>query len=327
MFRLIPYQPLDSAKPWTLCQDYLNALPPAETPMSTMTPISATMPPLRVMQADRQTRIMAILNCTPDSFSDGGKHRNKDLLETVAGFMHAGATIIDIGGQSTAPGAPEVSAEEEIQRVVPVVEQIRCHKTAKNVVVSIDTYRASVAQASVAAGVDIINDVSAGQMDPDMLKTVGRAGKTICLMHMRGTPETMNAFTDYSPAGLIPTIAQELLSRVAEAEAAGIRRWRIVLDPGLGFAKTLEQNLEILRRLDELRDWPGLRGLPWLVGSSRKKFVGSVTGVEIPKERVFGTAATVTAAVQAGADVVRVHDVKEMTQVVKMADAIWRVQQ
>lgn len=163
-------------------------------------------------------------------------------------------------------------------------------------------------------------------MDPDMLPTVARLGTTICLMHMRGTPSTMSQLADYpdSEGGLIPSVARELLERVRAAEAAGIRRWRIVLDPGLGFAKLGHQNVDLLRHLGELRAWPGLQGLPWLVGSSRKSFIGQVTGVPSPRERVWGTAATVAAAVQGGADVVRVHDVKEMAQVVAMADAIWR---
>ena len=134
----------------------------------------------------------------------------------------------------------------------------------------------------------------------------------------------MNTLTSY-PDGLIPTVARELAARVRAAEEAGIRRWRIILDPGIGFAKTGAQNLELLRRLDELRASEGLRGLPWLVGTSRKGFIGKITGVREASERVWGTAAAVTAAVRGGADVVRVHDVKEMTQVVKMADAIWRV--
>ena len=142
---------------------------------------------------------------------------------------------------------------------------------------------------------------------------------------MRGTPATMDDLVDYSPDGVIPTIAKELLARIAAAEEAGVRRWRIILDPGIGFAKTQSQNLEILRGLDELRRWPGLRGLPWLVGSSRKRFVGHITGVKEPKDRVWGTAATISAAVQGGADIVRVHDVKEMAQVAKMSDAIWRL--
>jgi len=159
-----------------------------------------------------------------------------------------------------------------------------------------------------------------------MLSVMAKSRKTVVLMHMRGTPETMSRLTNY-PDGLIPTIATSLLARVAEAEAAGIRRWRIILDPGIGFAKTSAQNLEILRCMAELRDWPGLRGLPWLVGSSRKRFIGEVTGEELDarEKRGWGTAATVVAAVQGGADVVRVHDVSAMTKVAKMSDAIWRV--
>jgi 2-amino-4-hydroxy-6-hydroxymethyldihydropteridine diphosphokinase / dihydropteroate synthase len=277
---------------------------------------------------------MAILNLTPDSFSDGGLYETATdgkLSESYLGkigevtnnFSRDGASIIDIGGQSSAPRTPDITAEEEISRTVPTIRWIR-QKRRKSII-SIDTYRASVAEAAVAAGANIINDISAGQLDPEMLRTMARLETTVCLMHMRGTPHTMTKLTDYSPHGLIPTIASELLTRVEEAEAAGIRRWRIILDPGIGFAKTAAQNLEILRRFDELRGWPGLRGLPWLVGSSRKRFVGKITGVEEPSKRGWGTAATVAAAVQGGADIVRVHDVGEMMQVAKMSDAIWRV--
>ena len=143
-------------------------------------------------------------------------------------------------------------------------------------------------------------------------------------MHMRGTPDTMNTLTSY-PSGIIAGVGRELVARVRAAEEAGIRRWRIILDPGIGFAKTQAQNLELLRRLDELREYEGLQGLPWLVGTSRKGFIGKITGVKEARERGWGTAAAVTAAVKGGADVVRVHDVEEMNQVVKMADAIWRV--
>lgn len=266
---------------------------------------------------------MAILNVTPDSFSDGGLHTASSLSSTISSIISSGATIIDIGGQSSAPGAPSISASEEISRILPAIALIREHPLSSSIAISVDTYRASVAEAAISAGADIINDVSAGTLDPDMLHTAARLGTTICLMHMRGTPSTMTSLTSY-PDGLIPTIARELLERVAAAEAAGIRRWRIILDPGIGFAKNGKQNLEILRRFDELRDWPGLKGLPWLVGSSRKGFVGKITGVAEPRERIWGTATTVAAAVQGGADIVRVHDVKEMNQVVKMADAIWR---
>lgn len=251
--------------------------------------------------------------------------------------------MIDVGGQSTAPNRPEVSVEEELNRVLPAIKLIRSLPESKDVLISVDTYRASVAEAAVAAGADIINDVSAGAMDADMLPTMAKLGKTVCLMHMRGTPATMSSLNDYGTSisgsstsesgdenssggggGLIPAVAKELLERVQAAEAAGIRRWRIILDPGIGFAKVGDQNLEILRHLRDLREWPGLEGLPWLIGSSRKSFIGKITGVTKPAERVWGTAATVVAAVGGGADVVRVHDVKEMGQVVKMSDAIWR---
>lgn len=267
---------------------------------------------------------MGILNVTPDSFSDGGVHAPENLAQTILDMVRSGTSIIDVGGQSTAPGREQVSAEEEAARVVPAVQLIRSLPEARDVVISVDTYRASVAEQVVANGADMINDVSAGLLDSDMLPTVARLQKTICLMHMRGTPETMTGLTSY-PDGLIPTVASELLARVAAAEAAGIRRWRIMLDPGIGFAKTSEQNLELLRRLDELRYWPGLESLPWLVGTSRKSFVGKITGVAEPARRTWGTAATVVAAVQGGADVVRVHDTAEMAVVAKMADAIWRV--
>jgi len=272
---------------------------------------------------------MAIFNMTPDSFSDGGQKPQLDeaaLLDTVQSHLDAGATMIDIGGQSTAPRAPEVSVEEELARVLPAVKLIRSHFSSRPALISIDTYRARVAEAAVAAGAHIVNDVSGGSMDPDMLPTVARLGATICLMHMRGTPATMSSLAEYPEAegGLMGSIARELVARVAAAEEAGIRRWRIVLDPGLGFAKVGMQNVDLLRNMEELRHWPGLQGLPWLVGSSRKSFIGQVTGVPTPKERIWGTAATVAAAVQSGADVVRVHDVREMAQVVSMADAIWR---
>ncbi|KAH6895563.1 Dihydropteroate synthase-like protein [Thelonectria olida] len=320
---LMPAQALDPAKPWKLIQDYLNELPRGE-PMSSMTPLSATAAPITALASNRKTHIMGILNVTPDSFSDGGVHSADSLAQTVLAMVRNGTSIIDVGGQSTAPGRPQSSAEEEVARVIPAIELIRSLPEAKDVVISVDTYRASVAEEAVAHGADMINDVSAGLLDPAMLPTVARLQKTICLMHMRGTPETMNRFTAY-PDGLIPTVAAELLARVAAAEEAGIRRWRIVLDPGVGFAKTGEQNLEMLRRLEELRYWPGLEALPWLVGSSRKNFVGTVTGVAEPAKRTWGTAATVAAAVQGGADVVRVHDTAEMAAVAKMADAIWRV--
>lgn len=270
---------------------------------------------------------MAILNLTPDSFSDGGKHSASDMsyiTETVRSFIAHGATIIDIGGESTRPGSTPVGAEEEIARVVPAIEHIRKNiPEASAIAISVDTYRASVAEAACAAGADIINDISAGLLDPDMFSTAARIGKSIILMHTRGTPQTMTTLAEY-PAGVIPEVGTELRARVAAAEEAGIRRWRIILDPGLGFAKNQPHDLEILRDLPLLRAFEGLTDLPWLIGPSRKRFIGHLTGVKTPRERVWGTAATVSASIAGGADIVRVHDVKEMWQVAKVADAISR---
>lgn len=272
---------------------------------------------------------MAILNLTPDSFSDGGKHSPHDMTyitETVRTFITQGATIIDIGGESTRPGSTPVGADEEIARVVPAIKHIRANiPEASHIAISIDTYRASVAEAACAAGADIINDVSAGTLDPEMLSTAARINKSIILMHMRGTPQTMTTLADY-PNGVIPEVASELRERIAAAEEAGIRRWRIILDPGLGFAKKQPEDLEILRELSKLRAAEGLEYLPWLMGPSRKRFIGHITGVKTARERVWGTAATVTASVAGGADIVRVHDVHEMWQAAKVADAIYRVE-
>ncbi|KAG0156994.1 hypothetical protein PDIDSM_4177 [Penicillium digitatum] len=287
-----------------------------------------TVPSLHATDPKRSTHVMAILNLTPDSFSDGGMHAPTDLnyiAETVRNFIASGATIIDVGGESTRPGSTPVGAAEEIARVVPAIKHIRTSiPEAANIAISIDTYRASVAEAACAAGADIVNDVSAGLLDPEMLPTVARIGKSVILMHMRGTPQTMTSLHEY-PSGVIPEVAAELGARIAAAEDAGIRRWRIILDPGLGFAKIQTHDLEILRELPRLRAMPGLECFPWLMGPSRKRFIGHITGVKTPRERVWGTAATVSASVAGGADIVRVHDVQEMWQVTKVADAIYRV--
>ncbi len=325
--RLIPERPIDPSRPWKLIIDFLNDLSPSASSLTTMTPISPLQTPLQALRPNRKTHIMAILNITPDSFSDGSLHTPSDpasLEDTIRSFVAGGATMIDVGGQSTSPGTPEVPLEEELSRVVPTIRLIRSLPECAQIAISVDTYRAAVAEAAVAVGADMINDVSGGSMDPDMLATMARLGCAVCLMHMRGTPATMSKLNHYGAQGPVPAIATELLAQIAAADEAGIRRWRIVLDPGLGFAKVGEQNINVLRHLDELRNWPGLGGFPWLVGSSRKSFIGRVTGVHMPAERVWGTAATVAAAVQGGADILRVHDVREMAQVAAMSDAIWR---
>ena len=266
---------------------------------------------------------MAVLNVTPDSFSDGGVQASNDLISTVRKFIDAGVTIIDVGGESTRPGADPVTEQEELARVIPAIECIRSLPEAKNIAISIDTYKASVAEAAVNAGADIINDISAGVLDPQMLPTMARLQKTVVFTHTRGTPRTMTGLTDY-PDGVIAGVNRELSERVSAAESAGIRRWRIIGDPGVGFAKGQSQNLTLLRDLAQLRDDEGLRYIPWLVGTSRKKFIGRITQVSNASERTWGTAAAITAAVAGGADIVRVHDVSEMAQVTRMADAIYR---
>lgn len=272
---------------------------------------------------------MAILNLTPDSFSDGGLHPPTDLTalsNTVRAFIAAGATIIDIGGESTRPGSVPVSEKEELARVIPAIKHIRSAiPEAANIALSIDTYRARVAEEACAVGADIINDVSAGTLDPAMFSTMARTGKSVILMHMRGSPANMTKLTHY-PNGVIRDIGKELLDRVSAAEEAGIRRWRMILDPGIGFAKTTNQDLTLLREMQCLRDGgvQALECFPWLLGPSRKKFVGRLTGVKEARERVWGTAATVSACVAGGADIVRVHDVDEMWQVARVADAVYR---
>jgi 2-amino-4-hydroxy-6-hydroxymethyldihydropteridine diphosphokinase/dihydropteroate synthase len=303
-------------------------LPKSEVPLVPLTPLAPDLSPVSSARLANNTKIMSILNVTPDSFSDGGQNYNIDeaaLANTIREHIAAGATIIDVGGQSTRPGAVQVSAEEELARVLPAVKLIRSMPEAENVAISVDTYRGSVAEEAINAGANMINDVSAGTMDDTMLSTMGKLGCTVCLMHMRGTPETMTSpeMTSY-PDGIVETVGRELLERVYAAEKAGVRRWRIILDPGIGFAKTREHNVELLRRQDELMKYPGLEGLPWLVGTSRKKFIGDITGVEEAKDRVWGTAVAVSAAIKGGAQIVRVHDVKEMAQAAKMADALWR---
>lgn len=289
---------------------------------------------------------MAILNVTPDSFSDGGQYSADNLAHitaTVKKFIAAGATILDIGGESTRPDSTPLDPKQELARVIPVIEHIRGSiPEAKNVAISIDTYHARVAEEACIAGADIINDISGGSLDEQMLSVMARTGKTVILMHMRGTPNTMKNLISY-PNGLINDVRAELLRTVEAAERAGVRRWRIILDPGVGFAKNKQQNLRLLKDLPQLwTDSPtsapevpyrkslktsiSLDSFPWLVGPSRKGFIGDITGKKEPSERVFGTAAAVTASIAGGADIVRVHDVEEMSQVVKMANAIYRVE-
>ncbi len=265
----------------------------------------------------KQTYLMGVLNITPDSFSDGGDYNNLEAaFQRAAALVEAGADILDVGGQSTRPGAKQISPEAELERVIPIIKRIRKHL---NVPISVDTTRAEIAQQAVQAGADLVNDISGGTFDAAMLTTVAELEVPIILMHIRGTPETMQQLTDYED--LVGDIIAVLRERIAAAEKAGIARSRLLIDPGIGFGKTAEQNLELLRQLDQFQSL----GVPILVGTSRKSFIGKILKQDDPKQRVWGTASTCCAAIAQGADLLRVHDLPEMWEVSRVADAIWRV--
>lgn len=263
-----------------------------------------------------RTYLMGVLNVTPDSFSDGGEfHSVEAALAQAQRLVEAGADILDIGGQSTRPGAELISLGEECNRVLPVVAAVR---SISSVPISVDTTRALVAQKAVEAGADLINDISGGTFDPEMLPTVARLGVPIVLMHMRGTPQTMQQLTAYDD--LMGEIYTFLERQMAAAVAAGMARSHLIVDPGIGFAKTAQHNWEILRKLPTLHPL----GAPMLVGVSRKSFIGHLLDRPDPKQRVWGTGAACCGAIAAGADILRVHDVREMHDVCRVADAIWR---
>lgn len=265
----------------------------------------------------KQTYLMGVLNITPDSFSDGGDYNNlEEALQRAWALVEAGADILDIGGQSTRPGAKQISLEEELERVIPIIKRIRKNL---NIPISVDTTRAEIAQQAVRAGADIVNDISGGTFDGDMLTTVAELEVPIILMHIRGTPETMQHKTDYED--LVGDIIAVLRERLAAAEKAGIARSRLLIDPGIGFGKTAAQNIELLRQLHQFQRL----GVPILVGTSRKSFIGKIINQDDPKQRVWGTASTCCAAISQGADILRVHDLPQMWEVSKVADAIWRV--
>jgi dihydropteroate synthase len=265
----------------------------------------------------KRTLIMGVLNVTPDSFSDGGKFLDVErAVEHAMEMARAGADIIDIGGESTRPGAAPVGVEEELRRVLPVVERLR------DLIVSVDTTKAAVAERALAAGARIVNDISALRFDARMVEVVRDAGAGAVLMHMQGTPQTMQHSPHYDD--IIAEVRSFLAERVAFAESHGLKKTQIAVDPGIGFGKTVTHNLQILARLDEF----GSLGCPLLVGVSRKSFIGKLLA---PREagrkpetdgRLWGTAATVAWAVAQGAQIVRVHDVAEMTDVVRMVEAV-----
>lgn len=263
-----------------------------------------------------RTLVMGILNVTPDSFSDGGRFfGTQAAVDHGVRMAEEGADIIDVGGESTRPGSEAVSAEEEIARVVPVIRRLR-EKT--DVVLSVDTYKAETASAALDAGADIVNDISAATFDPRMPTAFAERGCPAILMHMQGTPRDMQIDPHYDD--VVAEVRSFLAERVRALVAAGAAEELLIVDPGIGFGKTIEHNLELMRRLAELKSI----GRPVLVGPSRKSTIGKALGGLPPDERLEGTAAAVAICIANGADVVRVHDVKEMVRVARMADAIVR---
>ena len=299
----------------------------------------------RALELGKRTLIMGIVNVTPDSFSDGGQFLDRDrAIEHAERLLDEGADILDIGGESTRPGArvdagaakpaeakknsaanlkpaagaPAVSAGEELKRVVPVVAELK--KNHPSAVLSVDTYKASVARAAVVAGAEIVNDVSGFRWDAAMTKTVAELKCGAVLMHMRGRPEEWRTLPP--PGDIVLLVKRELKEWAERAVLAGVRRERIVLDPGFGFGKSFDENYPLLGRFDELQ----AAGFPLLAGTSRKSFIGRTLagdGKDVPPEgRLFGTLATQTALILKGAHILRTHDVKAAVEVARVADAI-----
>lgn len=275
------------------------------------------------LEFGKRTYVMGILNITPDSFSGDGLAQSADPVATALrqaeAFINAGADILDIGGESTRPGSAPVSADEELARVLPVVKAL----VAANLpaILSVDTYCASTARATLQAGADWINDVWGLQADPDLAGVCAEADVPVVLMHNRSKAgrAVLGRFVDVEYGNLLEDIQRELLANVTIALAAGIKDKNIILDPGIGFGKTVEQNLELLNRLDEIK----ALGYPVLLGPSRKSFIGYTLNLP-PEDRVEGTAAAVAVGITRGTDIIRVHDVAQMVRVARMTDAIVR---
>jgi dihydropteroate synthase len=260
----------------------------------------------------KRTYIMGILNVTPDSFSDGGRFLDRAAaIRRAEQMAEEGADIIDIGGQSTRPGSEPVPLEEELRRTIPVIESL---SGRIGVPLSIDTYRAEVARRALDAGASMVNDISGLRFDPEMPKAVAAHDVPVVVMHMKGTPRDMQENPVYE--ALIPEIMDYLRESIRMAGGSGIDK--VVIDPGIGFGKTFDHNLEIINNLGEFT----LLERPLLAGPSRKAFIGNILGGVPPGERLEGTAAAVAACILKGANIVRVHDVKEMARVARVADAI-----
>ncbi|HEY3298287.1 MAG TPA: dihydropteroate synthase [Armatimonadota bacterium] len=289
-------------------EGYSNPHPKMPDPETLPEPLRSFYSTLR-----ERTVIMGILNVTPDSFSDGGTHNTiETAVQHALKMIEDGADVIDIGGESTRPGADYIWADEEISRVVPIisalVKEIR-------VPISIDTYKPEVARAALDAGATILNDIT-GFADPEMRTLAAERRAPSILMHMKGTPQTMQENPEYQD--VIDEVMAYLREQIRLTVEAGLPEEFIIIDPGIGFAKTMDHNLEILRKLADFKSI----GLPILIGTSRKAFIGKILGGLPAPDRTFGTAATVALSISNGANIIRVHDVIEMTQVARIADAI-----
>ena len=263
-----------------------------------------------------RTYLMGVLNVTPDSFSDGGQFNSRDAALAQVAQMFPYIDILDIGGESTRPNAQPVSAQAECDRILPIIEAIRTEYP--ELPISVDTVKASVAKAAIAAGADMLNDVSAGRFDPEMLPLAGKLQVPIFLMHMQGEPRTMQANPKYRDVVL--DIKRFLSDAIAVAKACGVPQHLIAIDPGIGFGKTLGHNLEILRNLPAFQQL----GAPMLLGVSRKSFIGKICNQLDPCDRLFGTVAACGACIAGGANILRVHDPKEIYEACRVSDAIYR---
>ncbi|HEV8379190.1 MAG TPA: dihydropteroate synthase [Tepidisphaeraceae bacterium] len=265
-------------------------------------------------QHDRRPLVMGVLNVTPDSFSDGGRYAAVESAVAQAEKLAAeGADLIDIGGESTRPGSQRVEAREQIRRIVPVLEGVASRLP---VVWSVDTRSSDVASAAVDAGATVINDISAGRDDPAILRLAGHRQLPIILMHMQGDPQTMQVNPHYG--NVTEEIKSFFIERMQAAKSAGINTDRVLLDPGIGFGKNINHNLTLIREMRQFKEL----GRPLVIGTSRKGFIGTISGEPQPNQRLFGTAATVAWSIANGADIVRVHDVEPMLKVVRVIRAI-----
>ena len=264
-----------------------------------------------------RTYLMGILNVTPDSFSDGGQFIAKESALKQVEQMLPYIDILDIGGESTRPDAAPVNADQECDRILPIIEAVR--EAYPNLPISVDTVKASVAKQAIAAGADMVNDVSAGRFDPDMLPTVGKLQVPIFLMHMQCEPRTMQLNPQYRD--VVQDIKRFLTDAISVAKACGITENLIAIDPGIGFGKTLEHNLELIKNLSAFKTIKA----PLLLGASRKSFIGKLCDRPNPSDRLLGTIAACNAGIAGGADILRVHDPKEIAETCQVSDAIFRL--